>query len=302
MAVVYAESPGAAFAASSNLDQQRVANYLQSIQQNRNAQQQSWQAAAQMAAARQAQDQQQQTQMIQLAQHAAQQKQAADQFAQNLEFNQASAAETGRKNLADESYRTAALGRENASLLAFHEKQKQDKEDQQQEAALQESLARQLNQRSAITTLRARLDDASLEAAFRKATGEGFSHLGDPDNTFWATTKKTSRRRSQVMQQIAADASELPVDFSDANSVNDYAAAVVKAIDEQLKHLPNPATIKNLHTLVEDDGSGNYRPVLRLNPLLGGGAQPGPVAAEPGTSATIDPFTQYKTWLRQQSQ
>ena len=245
---VYADSPSQAFSQAATLEQQRVQNYLNSIAQNRAAQQQGWQAAAQMEATRQAHEQMQQQQI----QHALQQRQLQQQFAASLGYNQQDLAERKRHNMASEE-------KPNASKEALDYQKSLETTRQAELTQQSENIARYMNEMEAIKQLTTQLPTVS---AAQKAESKDF----------WLSDKSINAKRAAFSSQLA---DTFPQDvlqaanFTDAKGPVDYRKAIADALEARLTSLKSiiPANEEHLNALVTRR-NGKWEPNFRLNPLL----------------------------------
>jgi len=245
MAIVYADSPGAAFSQAANLDQQRVQNYLNSIAANRNAQLQGWQAAERQAAVAQELQQREQQQMMQLAQQAAQAQERQRQFAENMGLSRANLAEITRHNIASE-------GKPNASEEALQFKKQKDEQAQNEQADYAANVADLLNRHAGLQKLLAQVPTTpeARGAAVGGATGEGFMPKTENNllraaayvvpflPTFNRAQDTKASKEAEVKQNIAATVAGLPADFSGADSIEDYAKIAAAAINARIAQLP----------------------------------------------------------------
>jgi hypothetical protein len=245
---VYADSPSQAFSQAATLEQQRVQNYLNSIAQNRAAQQQGWQAAAQMEATRQAHEQMQQQQI----QHALQQRQLQQQFAASLGYNQQDLAERKRHNMASEE-------KPNASKEALDYQKSLETTRQAKLTQQSENIARYMNEMEAIKQLTTQLPTVS---AAQKAESKDF----------WLSDKSINAKRAAFSSQLA---DTFPQDvlqaanFTDAKGPVDYRKAIADVLEARSTSLKSiiPANEEHLNALVTRR-NGKWEPNFRLNPLL----------------------------------
>jgi hypothetical protein len=268
---VYADSPSQAFSQAATLEQQRVQNYLNSIAQNRAAQQQGWQAAAQMEATRQAHEQMQQQQI----QHALQQRQLQQQFAASLGYNQQDLAERKRHNMASEE-------KPNASKEALDYQKSLETTRQAELTQQSENIARYMNEMEAIKQLTTQLPTVS---AAQKAESKDF----------WLSAKSINAKRAAFSSQLA---DTFPQDvlqaanFTDAKGPVDYRKAIADALEARLTSLKSiiPANEKHLNALVTRR-NGKWEPNFRLNPLLPGVTEAPAPAPQPSLPTAINPAT-----------
>lgn len=273
MAFVYANDPAGAFALSSQLDQQRVGNFLNSIQANRQAQLQGFQAASQQAQLQDALQQRQQQQMLELArlatvQQAEQQRrqEAANQFAQTLGLSQGQLAELIRHNQATEE-------KPNASHEAILFKQQQEADKHNQEADYAAQLADLLNKHAGLQGLLSGVPTSpeARSAAVDAATGAGFQP--EPGGAMRAAAylipglpshnRAVSAKEAEVKQNIAAHVADLPADFSGANSIEDYAKIAAAAINNRLAQMPKPPNMSDIAGIVGLNAQGQHVPMIQ---------------------------------------
>lgn len=264
MPTVFASDPASAFAMSSNLDQQRVQNYLQSIAANRNSQIQGWQAAQQIAAARQAAEQQQQNQILQLAQHAIAQRQSSDQFAQNFGLNQGQLAENVRHNKAIEETPNASKEKLDftKSLLAAEDAQR---------ASKAQNIADYLNEHDSLTRMLKQIPKTPEEQS--AAMDKQLSDI--PFNwrtiTPFVNSTRTPQAEMAIKQKIAGNVpSEVNPQWEGAKSVSDFADVAKTALDRRIKSLeallPKTEVERNNFVTFKN---GRYESNFKANPLLG---------------------------------
>jgi len=251
MALVYADTPAQAFNVNADLDQRRVVNYLNSVAANRQAQLQSYGAFAQQAGAEQADQERQQAMMIGLAERAAQQR--AQESSRQLEqqkwmdtlgLNKSQLEENIRHNKAIEE-------KPNASKEALDFKKAQIEGQTKQEDEYATHIAELLEKRRHLQGLLTQIptDQPGRAAMVENATGEGMQPepvtfgqgLGNVMTLgiLSGHSKQIRKKHAEVKQTIASLVSDLPVDFSKAESIADYAERARKAIDARLIEIPD---------------------------------------------------------------
>lgn len=251
MAVVYADSPGAAFAQNAALDQQRVSNYLQSIEANRRAQLQQWNAAASIAQANQLERLRRDQQMADVAYALINRRQRAAENAQQ----RADSAAVNQANLKlAERQQQLDLMRMVAPLIT--KKTEQAKADTDYDAET-ERMVEALNQNLAIGKLRGQLTPERVDAMVAAATPAG-GFLGIKPG-------KRRQGREDTMRDITGIVANLPADFSNVEATPDaFRQEALRAIGQQETNLrPTVPEPRDSSGRVQfNPQTGLYEPVL----------------------------------------
>lgn len=298
MATVYADSPAQAFNVNADLDQRRVVNYLNSVAANRQAQLQSYGAFSQQAGAEQADQERQQAMMIGLAERAAQQR--AQESSRQLEqqkwmdtlgLNKSQLEENIRHNKAIEE-------KPNASKEALDFKKAQLEAQTKQEDEYATHIADLLEKRRHLQGLLTQIptDQPGRAAMVDRATGEGMQPepvtfgqgLGNVLTLGLLTgrSKQTRKKFAEVKQNIKSIVSDLPVDFTKAESIADYADLAKKAIDARLMQIPDFKSALGIY--ITQDEHGHFVPILH-GPATRNNGPTHAFHAMAGTPPEIDP-------------
>lgn len=269
MRTVYADSPGAAFALNEDLNQRAAANYLNSVQANRGAQQAAWNAGYTVDAAQRSQA----DNMLRMIFGLLQNRQAMGE-------NRRVRDEEGRRRAYEFGENLKLANREQdwrekqiPAGTAKLEAQKKEAEDEQNQLAdYAQSVADQLNQRAEFDRMVGSETSPGrfMQMVPKQDPGRLLVRLlAGKDLRAEAANRGAN---TEAMRAITGEASNLPMDFSNVQETPEaFARAAIAAATARRNQYPAAASIKNLDRLVTLDASGRYVPLIRRTGPAGGG-------------------------------